>query len=340
MALSYIYKKYKDVYTIKNTGIVDLQYTIFIKNCDSTKEYKKGTIKVQETFIVPILILDGIYSIKIFTDTEEEYLPDILQYFNLLTAFIKGVEEVLCGCKKCNDCEDCNKCEDVLTIINYGLAYFNVNSPKYNNYLSVFSKVLKCNYSQEILCNILNNTVSGKYEIKNLTKLNLALLYLSFYLLDLAQITDVTEIEYLKDKYKSVKILQCIRKIGVDIDNFNTELFSNMKVYYWQFDNLNDDINTIVSQINNVYFDNKPFLSFEEFSKGHVVNYNLIGRIVFAIKETDILNFILEDSLGNDVTDQFDTHYFIDTHTVVFVSKIHYSHSSIYFKFKKLNYTP
>ena len=340
MALNYIQKKYKDVYSIENLGITPINYFIQIKECDSLNELKSGIILPGETFILPINFLDAIYVVTLSDDDEEEVLDDILQYNNTLLNFVDGTEELLCGCKKCNECEECNKCDSFLNTLNYAMAYFHVNSPKYNNYFSVFTNELKCNYSQEILCLISQINMSGKIEIEKLTKLNIGMYYLVFYLLDLAQATDEAEANYIKNKYKSFKILKCIRKLGIDIDNFNEQLFSDMTVYYWQLDNVIEDINDVIPLITNIYLSTKNNVPFEDFEEGKIVNYNQVGRIVFAIKETDILNFELIDSLGNDITDEFNNYYIASDHTVLFVSKIPHSHSNVFFKFKKITYTP
>lgn len=340
MALNFIQKKYKDVYSIENVGLTTINYNIQTRECDSLNSFKSGTILPGETFILPINFLDAIYVVTLSDDDEEEVLDDILQYNNTLLNFIDGTEELLCGCKKCNECEECNKCDSFLNTLNYAMAYFHVNSPKYNNYFSVFTNELKCNYSQEILCLISQINMSGKIEIEKLTKLNIGMYYLVFYLLDLAQATDEAEANYIKNKYKSFKILKCIRKLGIDIDNFNEQLFSDMTVYYWQLDNVIEDINDVIPLITNIYLSTKNNVPFEDFEEGKIVNYNQVGRIVFAIKETDILNFELSDSLGNDITDEFNNYYIASDHTVLFVSKIPHSHSNVFFKFKKITYTP
>lgn len=340
MALDYTYKKYKDAYTVENTGIASFNYKIQIKDCDSLNEYKSGTINPGKIFTLPITFLDAVYVVTLYDDNEEVVLDDILQYNNTLLNFIDGTEELLCGCKECDECEECNKCESFLSTLNYALAFFHVNSPRYDNYLLTFSNEMKCNYSQEILCLITKLNATGKGEIEKLTKLNIALYYLVFYLLDLAQAQDLEEAEYIKTKYKSSKILKCIRRLGIDIDNFNDELFSDMTVYYWQLSDTVQDIDDVIPLVTDIYLATKNSLPFETFEEGHIVNYSDIGRAVFAIKETDILNFELVDSMGNDITDEFDNHYYPTTHTVLFVSKLVVPYSNVYFKFKKLTYTP
>lgn len=336
MPINYIYNKYKDVHTIENTGLTSLQYRINIVECGSTTLYKEGVIQPDVTFILPILFSDAIYSITLTNDLDEtETLPDILQYSNLLCSFIEGVEETLCGCKKCNDCEECNECQNYLNTLTYGLGFLHVNTPTYNDYLTTISETLRCNYSQEILCMISNESVNGVIETKKLTLLNIALLYLTYYQFDLVQAFDLEEADYIKNKYKSSKILKCIQKLGINVDDFNEELFTDMQVYYWQLDNPIDDITNVIPLINSTYLNDKPVLPFESFEDGENVSYSLIGRAVFAIKETDILNFLIFDSLNNDVTDEFDIDYNATFKTILFVSKVHYSFSTMYFKFKK-----
>jgi hypothetical protein len=50
---------------------------------------------------------------------------------------------------------------------------------------------------------------------------------------------------------------------------------------------------------------------------------------------TQIQNFTIEDSLNNDITNDFDVHYESGMSLALFVSKLVYSYSNIYFKFKK-----
>jgi hypothetical protein len=110
-----------------------------------------------------------------------------------------------------------------------------------------------------------------------------------------------------------------------------------LTVYFWQ---INSPVLTITDEIPLIteeYVEGKPSALFDAFQQGYVVNYTTVGRIAFAIKETELVTFQISDALNNDVTDAFDLHYFEDLKTMLYVSINPYVHSSIYFKFKKLN---
>lgn len=84
MALSYIYNDYKDIYTLENTGLVTLNYTLSKVECNSVTTVKTGSINVGQTVTLPIKYIDGVYSIEISDSIESLILPDILFYNNLL----------------------------------------------------------------------------------------------------------------------------------------------------------------------------------------------------------------------------------------------------------------
>ena len=340
MALNFTYKKYKDVYTILNTGIVPLSYTVLRKECNSSILVKVGEIKVNETITLPFNFVDGVYQVSITDNIETEILPDILYYNNLLLSLLRNTEVSLCGCKTCNDCEDCNECEVYTNTINQVLAFAYVNYPKYTTYINTINEFMKCLYTESVLCSLTNNMVSGNEDTKKIFLQIIAMHYLAFYLVDLIQATDLAEAEYIKTKYNSTKILKCIKKLGIDIDDINELFLQDMNVFYWQLPDLFQTITDIIPIFNNNYLSDKNFSPLEEFEEGKIVPYTSIGRIAFAIQETDILNFQLLDSLGNDITDEFDAHHFAGIRTVLFVSKFPYSYSNIFFKFKKITFLP
>ena len=108
-------------------------------------------------------------------------------------------------------------------------------------------------------------------------------------------------------------------------------------VYYWQAANITDTITEVLSTINEAFFETVPFENISIFEQGFIVTYTQVSRrICFAIRETEIATYTITDSLNNDVTDEFDVQYLEEVKAILFVSKNQYSHSSIYFKFKKV----
>lgn len=106
-------------------------------------------------------------------------------------------------------------------------------------------------------------------------------------------------------------------------------------IYYWQLTNVQDNITQVLPTITEPFFDTVESQEVVIFQQGYIVSYTAIGRIAFAIRETELEQYSISDALNNDVTDEFDTQYLPDLKTLLFVSKNPYSHSSIYFKFKR-----
>jgi hypothetical protein len=337
MALSYIFKKYKDVYTIENTGIVTLYYTLSKKECSSVTTAEKVSILVGSTGILPIKNIDGVYSIKISDSVSEEILPDILFYNNLLLSLINGTQRVLCGCKGCG-CPDCadEDCLDRLVTLVSSQSYFFANNPKYTSTINLISKILQCSIDEGVNCLITNQQITGKQEIKDLLYKILSMYYLSFYLTDRSLSTDDVESAYIDIKYKFPSMIKCIEKTGISYDEV-LKAFNDYVVYYYQIDN---PISTIINEIPLLtpsYVTSKPKDNYSTFEQGKIINYTTVGRVAFVLSPAQSTNFILEDSLGNDITDQFDTYYETINKYALFVSKIPYIPSNVFFKFKQLN---
>ena len=109
-----------------------------------------------------------------------------------------------------------------------------------------------------------------------------------------------------------------------------------MKVYYWQMTNVTDDVTAVEQLISESYLSTKPSTNLSSFQDGFTVGYSNIGRIAFAILQTDIQDWQIFDTLGNDVTSAFDTFYNEALQATVYVSKEIYTYSTIYFRFNSL----
>jgi len=312
-----------------------LTYTISKVSCDTSSQIKTGVIAPTKTATISPFILDGKYHIFLDDgDTTEEF--DILYYENLLASFIVLVESILCGCTPCKDCEECNECEDYLQAIVKSFAFAALNYPLYQPYINNLIINTQCDLDALVTCSLLKEKVYGHGEIKEVLVKIIRDYYASFYYKDLSLAESEEEKEYVKTKYKATKILKCIRKLGTNPSEVLETAEANAKVYYWQLDNTVDDLDEVTNAVTGIpYLEAKPNSPFAEFEIGKTVTYTNVGRIVFVIAPTLVEDFIIKDSLNNNITDEFDIAYNSDFSAAFFVSKAYYGLSDIYFKFKK-----
>lgn len=331
------YSKYKDIHTLSNTGVANMPYTVFKINCDTTTEMISGTILPGKSVTLNFKV-DGDYRLEyLYTPIVGFDLEDsiyISYYYNLTNSFIATAEKVLCGCTPCATCEECNTCEEYLEAFTKSFAIATVTSPLYKAYTDAVIEDSKCSFTDSVLCSTIKEKVYGNSETKEVLLKIVAAYYAAFYYKDLILAVDTEEKAYVTTKYKFDKLAKCIKKLGVDPKETLDKLEEGTMVYYWQLDNVQDDITEVVPLITPSYLTSKLSKTYEIFEQGYIVQYNLIGRIVFAIASTQVVNFAITDALNNDITDEFDKDISIPN-TVVYVSKNPYSYSSIYFKFKK-----
>lgn len=337
----YIVTVNKDNYYIKNNTFTNLEITLKELSCDNpSRNIKTFTLSSGETLNLNINYITG--NIGIFVGSEDVYNVYIVNYQQVLSSIIDLVERIICGCN-CSNCDDCNGDEHIeskrfLQLFSLILSYYIVRNPIYDKYFKIIADKLKCDIQQDLICQINNLILVGDSDNIFFLKRLVSYFYLVFYIQESFQTTNQEDAEYVREKYNYSKIKPCIKKLGINPDNIIKEVLSGMEVKYWQFTNTVSDINTVISAWTPTYLDTLPGIDsrpLEDFEQGVIIPYTNIGRIGFAISPTQLINFTIVDSLGNDVTDDFDTHYFSDDETVVFVSKVPYSHSNIYFKFKK-----
>jgi len=334
MALNYSFIKYKDSYIITNNESLVLGYTLTRETCDTSVTIKTGTIAVGQTAILDIKV-DGNYEFTPYTENENGIPVIIKNYNNLLLSLIEGTEKIICGCSKCNDCEECSVCEDYLSLFMKDIAFSTLNTPLYKTYIDKIEEETICDFTDNITCALLKEKAYGNAPVKEVMIRILSYYYLAFYYKDLFLGVDAEEKEYITKKYKYVKINQCMRNLQVSSYEVITSLEQGSKVYFWQQDSPLLTLNTEALLINEGYLASKPNLPYETFENGYKVTYELNDKIVFYIGPTQVEDFVIYDSLGNDITDEFDSQYIESTGGYLLVSKVPYSASQIYFKFKK-----
>lgn len=329
----------KGKYYIKNNELSSINVELKMLSCGKPgKTIKKISINPNKQINLQIELFTG--DIGIFINSDTGYNNYIINYDVLIDYIASTIVRDVCGCGSCKDCENdtCTNSKIYNQLLSKVLIYNIKLNPHLNKYISVISKVFNCDISDSLICSMNDYVIEGNSESEVFVKKAVLYHYLILFLKESLQTTTKEEAEYIKEKYRYDEIEPCIRKMGIDVDKIIEEVMSDVKVSYWQFNNIISDINSVVNSWTPTYIQNLPGVQdrpLEDFEQGVVVNYTSVGRIGFAISETELINFTIVDSLGNDVTDNFDTHYFNNEKTAVFVSKLQYSVSNIYFKFKK-----
>jgi hypothetical protein len=334
MALNYTYIDYKDVHTITNNESLDMTYSVVKNSCDASTTISTGIINPGQTITLNFAT-DGNYTIELST-LNDEAAVDIKYFQNLLKSFITDAEKLLCGCAKCDECSECNECQDYLGAFMKSFAFNSINTPLYQEYVNMIAEAVLCDFTDEVVCSITYQKVFGSSSVKEPMLKILSYYYAAFYYKDFLMAADPAEAEYVTTKYKFAKIAKCMKKLGVDPAQIFTLFESESNVYYWQLDNTQDGIAQVIALLSPAYIAAKPSLPFSTFEAGHIVSYVDVGKICFAVMPTQVQNFIISDSLNNDVTDEFDVHYESSMSLALFVSKIPYGFGNIYFKFKKI----
>lgn len=338
--IRYTITKVKEDYFVKNNTLFPLEVTLKRTNCNTTLETLK-TITLESNVETNIELFHITGDIGVFVENESTYNTLIKMYNQYIRVIVNLVDKLLCdcGCDDCDDCDkECIKAKQFLQLFSLFSAYFVINNPYYDVYFKVVSKHLKCGIGVDLIKQIdsiiLKGSVKNEFYLKRL----IAYYYLVLYIKESFQSHTKEEAEYIRDKYNYTKLVLCIKKLGINPEEVVEDVLSGMKVQYWQFTDTVSNINTVINNWNPTYIDSLFGVQekvLEDFEQGVVVSYTNIGRIGFAVSPTQLINFSIVDSLGNDVTDDFDNHYFADEETVVFISKVPYSYSNIYFKFKK-----
>lgn len=330
--IPYTLLKYKDVYTVENEDVIPITYTLSKVYCDKITEVSTGNISVGATITLPFGKIDGKYQLDISNTNGEIYPIYIYYYNNLLLNIISNTEEVLCGCGKCKECKEDDDCDLNLNTLTIMLDYYYANNPTYNDQLSTITDSLVCSFDQKISDYLVKRCIRGVEDSKRSFLQLIAIYYIAFYTVDLEEAIDTTEIDYIRSKYKYSKILQCMKDKGISLVEGSTPSPLSKKVYYWQLDTMSETMEDVIAAFDLAYLYAKPNEEFTVFNVGKTINYFNIALIAFAIKTSDPVPYIINDVMNNDITDEFDTHYFYDTKTLLYVSKAPYSFSSMNFK--------
>lgn len=214
MPLNYTYTNLRDVHTLKNNEAFEVNYTIKKVDCDSSLTIKEGTLIADQTVTLNF-VLDGTYSIELYTLIETETVPDILITKSLRDSIVTLAEKILCGCKKCDDCEECVDCDDYLKALVKSIAFNQILYPKYQETIIALMAENTCLFTESVFLCLKQEKVYGNSEIKHSLMQLVAFYYLSFYSVDLEEASEDDK-EYITQVYKFNKIAKCIKRLGID----------------------------------------------------------------------------------------------------------------------------
>ena len=347
----------RDKYILANRMLTDLTYSLYYVETgkvDRLVESKtiSGTLDPIEKVFQLHVKKDGRYRLEV----AEALAPDKFVYFthslDTRDLIVRKLIKVICKDCKCKDCNDCGdkKClanQSLFNLIHHYLyvnkdfsttGYPSVNNKTYDWYKKIFNTEYD-NLNSKLYEQCASSAILGLDDIdQDLLSYYFAIYYVGWYLEAKLEIDnlDIESLEHLDKVYEYKKLSECIKKLGINIENI-IEDFNNLpsNVHYWQL-GMSEDFNDLQNLFNGTFLYSKPFETLEIFEEGFNVPQNSIGKICFGITNVDNQSFILEDSLGNDVTNNFETFYDNSLRCIVFCSIPSYSVGSLFFKFKTL----
>lgn len=153
-----------------------------------------------------------------------------------------------------------------------------------------------------------------------------------------SQIADILKMSYRDALIYSPKNNSycCVpTAINNEVINPNTGTQTDDIVYQWQYSDLATDISD-APNIDQEFLDLQISVLVDVYLNGHVVSYNKIGRIAFAIQNISEDYYQILDVFNTDITTVvFDSYYNEDLKTQIYISKEYYSHGNIYFQLIK-----
>lgn len=207
----------KDVYTLTNTGGIDITYTLKqLTDCYNYTDKTTGTLTPAQSIVITLSV-DGQYNLEITDSSQVVNTETIYNYTNLLASYVNDVALSVCNCSfECtSSLSDC-----ALNLVTYNkmLAYVSFNYSKYSTAIGQISEEIKCLLYNPVQCLLDAEKVLGISEAPLLTKQLISLYYLAFYFTDIKLAdTDTEEIDYIKTKYSYTVISPCIAQLGIDI---------------------------------------------------------------------------------------------------------------------------
>ena len=356
---NFSFKRVKDRYILTSKTNSPQNYILTLLKCDDdsiiVEEGVLEDMSLPEGIVYLTVLKDGFYTLNVNGVTI--YFSNWKGHRSKLIPLIKRTLCENCGCKPVNcmpkEAIDCLRNQSLFTFIQtytylikpYSVGVAVENNPTIFDFLQRNTYSNKCFMLLELCKQLLETCIEGETNTnQKLFNYFIATHYLALYYYDITNINPsiltteevVEELKYIDKVYEFKHIKKCITALGINIDNVINVDTTNINIHYWQLNNPVDAINEVLPLLSDSYLNGQPTQSYSVFKDGFTVPAINIGRLVFVVRETSLQNFILLDSLGNDVTDEFDTAYNNTLSAAVFVSKDYYSNGNYYFKFKTI----
>lgn len=273
-------------------------------------------------------------------DIEEVVFTDTIRnYPRLLKTIQDGIDEICfecltCGKKSLKDCTNCPKDGkeelDLLTLI---IHYYNLGFVDYYPSLEYIRNVTILDTQEAITNYVSQERLNGKGSINTSYKRLILLYYASIVLSELLNSSKEDREIAMKD-YGYYRYLPCFNKENFRLEDMIKALDNKTRVFYWQTSAL-QEIKPIHDLIDTEYLHLHQSETYATFEQGFKIKHPEYGKICLAINYADLGGYEIYDVLGNDITDSFDIMVNEKAITVVFLSKLPFVKSEIFFKIRK-----
>lgn len=212
----------KDVYTLTNSGVIDITYTLKqLTDCYNYTDKTTGILTPSQSIQITLSV-GGEYNLDITDATLVVNTEVLYNYVSILLSFVNDVYLSVCGCSP--SCTT-SVSTDSLNLATYNkmLAYASFDYSKYSTAIGLVSEEIKCLLYNPVQCLLDSEKILGVSTAPLLTKQLISLYYLAYYFTDIKLANnDVEEIDYIKTKYSYTLISPCIAQLGINITDIET----------------------------------------------------------------------------------------------------------------------
>lgn len=327
-------------------------YTLYFLSKGQEILLETKVLEENITYTFPIN-KDGKY--KVLLEVVNE--TDVILNFNvtkfLQNSIIKDTQVIVCCEQEVSDCNESSLCitelakkclktklsfTKLLTCNFLYIPYYGITVA--NTFYKYFQTAILENGCgiQNAINNILaDECITGSSsKTQKLFRFYFAVFWYGMYRIEYNEAITDEDKAFVKLKYKYNTIIECICDLCIDADtlsNIYDDAMENILIYYWQYDNVNDDIND-APNIDQTFLDTKSSEVIDNFLAGKTVSYTDVGRIGFAITNVPENYYKILDTFGVNITSVvFDSYYDNINKIQIYISKSVITISDIYFKF-------